>query len=429
MNTICLKGARIIDPSIESDEKRDIYFCDNKIINPRDAKNIEYIDASGKIIFPGLVDLRCHINDLSGGNCENIFSVTRAAAAGGYSTVVLMPNLNPIPDNPATIQFINDQIKKDACINVKLTGCLTKGSKGKALAPLGSLKNAGVVAITDSPLSPQNNQIFCKAIEYASMFDLPVIDLPRDLSLSETGNAHDGPTALKMGLGGYPRIAEELFVQRGISVSRSLGTKVHLSSISSHGSVDMIRDAKKKGVMITADVSPHHLALTETKISNYDTNFKTTPPLREEEDRKYLIEGLMDGTIDCISSAHEPVKEYEKNVEFDLSPSGVTSLETALNISLQILSKHPKFSWIKLLKFMSLNPSEIIKIDGGSLQVGNTANITIFDPSRKWKFISTTCKSRAFNTPFNNSQFSGKVIKTYVNGVLSQNKKTSQNKW
>jgi len=427
MKTICLKGARIIDPSIESDEKRDIYFRDNKIISPRDAKNIEYIDVTGKIIFPGLVDLRCHINDLSGGNGENIFSVTRAAAAGGYSTVVLMPNLNPIPDNPATIQFIKDQIKKDACINVKLTGCLTKGSNGKVLAPLGSLKNAGVVAITDSPLSPQNNQIFCKAVEYASMFDLPVIDLPRDLSLSKEGNAHDGPTALKMGLGGYPRIAEELFVQRAISTSRSLGTKVHLSSISSHGSVDMIKDAKHKGVMITADVSPQHLALTETKISNYDTNFKTTPPLREEEDKKYLIEGLIDGTIDCIASAHEPVKEYEKNVEYDLAPSGVTSLETAFNISLKVLSKHPKFTWINLLKFMSLRPSEIIKIQGGSLQVDNIANITIFDPSKKWNFISSTGKSRAFNTPFNNSQFTGKVIKTYVNGVVTQNDKIKQN--
>lgn len=421
MKTICLTGGRIIDPSTESDEKRDLYFYDNKIISPKDAKNTEFIDVTGKIVFPGLVDLSCHINDLSGGNCENIFSMTRAAAAGGYSTVVLMPNLNPIPDNPATIQFINDQIKKDACINVKLTGCLTKGSNGKALAPLGSLKNAGVVAITDSPTSPQDNQIFCKAVEYASMFDLPVIDLPRDLSLSEEGNAHDGPIALKMGLGGYPRIAEELFVQRAISISRSLKTKVHLSSISSFGSVDLIKDAKNKGVMITADVSPQHLALTESKILNYDTNFKTTPPLREEVDRKFLIDGLMNGTIDCISSSHEPVKEYEKNVEYDLAPSGVTSLETALNISLQQLSKHPKFTWINLLKFMSLRPSEIIKVEGGGLGVGCIANIVIFDPLKKWKYCSEEGKSRAFNTPFNNSEFSGKVIQTYFNGKASQN--------
>lgn len=421
MKTICLTGGRIIDPSTESDEKRDLYFYDNKIISPKDAKNTEFIDVTGKIVFPGLVDLSCHINDLSGGNCENIFSMTRAAAAGGYSTVVLMPNLNPIPDNPATIQFINDQIKKDACINVKLTGCLTKGSNGKALAPLGSLKNAGVVAITDSPKSPQDNQIFCKAVEYASMFDLPVIDLPRDLSLSEEGNAHDGPIALKMGLGGYPRIAEELFVQRAISISRSLKTKVHLSSISSFGSVDLIKDAKNKGVMITADVSPQHLALTESKILNYDTNFKTTPPLREEVDRKFLIDGLMNGTIDCISSSHEPVKEYEKNVEYDLAPSGVTSLETALNISLQQLSKHPKFTWINLLKFMSLRPSEIMKVEGGGLEVGSIANIVIFDPLKKWKYCSKEGKSRAFNTPFNNSEFSGKVIQTYFNGKASQN--------
>ena len=416
MKTICLKGGRIIDPSTEKDEKGDLYFYDDKIISPKDAKNIEVIDVTGKIIFPGLVDLRCHINDLSGGNGENIFSVTRAAAAGGYSTIVLMPNLNPIPDNPATIQFIKDQIKRDACINVKLTGCLTKGSNGKALAPLGSLKNAGVVAITDSPLSPQDNQIFCKAVEYASMFDLPVIDLPRDLSLSENGNAHDGPSALKMGLGGYPRIAEELFVQRAISISRSLNTRVHLSSISSFASVDLIKEAKNRDVMITADVSPQHLALTETKILNYDTNFKTTPPLREEVDRKYLIDGLMDGTIDCISTAHEPIKEYEKNIEYDLAPTGVTSLETAFNISLQQLSEHPKFTWVNLLKFMSLRPSEIINVEGGELRVGNTANIVIFDPLKKWKYHSSKSKSRAFNTPFNNEEFHGKVLQIYLNG-------------
>ena len=416
MKTICLKGGRIIDPSTEKDEKGDLYFYDDKIISPKDAKNIEVIDVTGKIIFPGLVDLRCHINDLSGGNCENIFSVTRAAAAGGYSTIVLMPNLNPIPDNPATIQFIKDQIKRDACINVKLTGCLTKGSNGKALAPLGSLKNAGVVAITDSPLSPQDNQIFCKAVEYASMFDLPVIDLPRDLSLSENGNAHDGPSALKMGLGGYPRIAEELFVQRAISIARSLNTRVHLSSISSFASVDLIKEAKNRNVMITADVSPQHLALTETKILNYDTNFKTTPPLREEVDRKYLIDGLMDGTIDCISTAHEPIKEYEKNIEYDLAPTGVTSLETAFNISLQQLSKHPKFTWVNLLKFMSLRPSEIINVEGGELRVGSTANIVIFDPLKKWKYHPSKSKSRAFNTPFNNEEFHGKVSQIYLNG-------------
>ncbi|MBT7650210.1 MAG: dihydroorotase [Opitutae bacterium] len=416
MKTICLKGGRIIDPSTEKDEKGDLYFYDDKIISPKDAKNIEVIDVTGKIIFPGLVDLRCHINDLSGGNCENIFSVTRAAAAGGYSTIVLMPNLNPIPDNPATIQFIKDQIKRDACINVKLTGCLTKGSNGKALAPLGSLKNAGVVAITDSPLSPQDNQIFCKAVEYASMFDLPVIDLPRDLSLSENGNAHDGPSALKMGLGGYPRIAEELFVQRAISIARSLNTRVHLSSISSFASVDLIKEAKNRNVMITADVSPQHLALTETKILNYDTNFKTTPPLREEVDRKYLIDGLMDGTIDCISTAHEPIKEYEKNIEYDLAPTGVTSLETAFNISLQQLSKHQKFTWVNLLKFMSLRPSEIINVEGGELRVGSTANIVIFDPLKKWKYHPSKSKSRAFNTPFNNEEFHGKVSQIYLNG-------------
>lgn len=416
MKTICIKGGRIIDPSLNRDEIGNLYFNGDKIIDESDASNIEYFDAKGLLIFPGLIDLRCHINDLSGGNCENISSVTRAAGAGGYSTVVLMPDLNPIPDNPATIQFTRDQINKDAIVNIKLCGNLTKGSKGKELAPIGSLQNAGVVAISDSPVSTQNNQIFCKAVEYASMFEIPVIDIPRDLTLSENGNAHDGPQALKMGLGGFPRIAEELHVQRAISISRSLKSNVHLSSISSIGSVEMIRDAKKKGVSVTADVTPHHISLTENNISGFNTNFKTSPPLREEIDRLHLVKALMDGTIDCVSTAHQPITEHLKNVEYDLAPSGVIGLETSLNISLNILKQTKGFTWLKLIKIMSTRAAEILNISGGTLKKGSHANIVLFDPLKKWKYTTKNGNSNGKNSPFDNMLFEGKVVETIING-------------
>ena len=416
MTTICLKGGRIIDPSNERDEIGDLYYHGRKIISENKAKNTKYYDATGLIIFPGLIDLRCHINNVNDGNCENIYSVSKAAKAGGYTTVVLMPDLNPSPDNSATIQFIKDQINKDACINVELTGCLTKSSDGKELAPIGSLKKAGVVALTDIPNSPQNNQIFYKAIEYASMFDIPVIDLPRDLSLSEKGNAHDGPEALKMGLGGFPRIAEELHVQRAISISRSLKSSVHLSSISSIGSVEMIRDAKKKGVSVTADVTPHHISLTENNISDFNTNFKTSPPLREEIDRLHLVKALMDGTIDCVSTAHQPITEHLKNVEYDLAPSGVIGLETSLNISLNILKQTKGFTWLNLIKIMSTRAAEILNISGGTLKKGSHANIVLFDPLKKWKYTTKNGNSNGKNSPFDNMIFEGKVVETIING-------------
>ena len=423
MTTICLKGGRIIDPSNERDEIGDLYYHGRKIISENKAKNTKYYDATGLIIFPGLIDLRCHINNVNDGNCENIYSVSKAAKAGGYTTVVLMPDLNPSPDNSATIQFIKDQINKDACINVELTGCLTKSSDGKELAPIGSLKKAGVVALTDIPNSPQNNQIFYKAIEYASMFDIPVIDLPRDLSLSEKGNAHDGPEALKMGLGGFPRIAEELHVQRAISIAKNLDTKIHISSISSIGSVDMIRDAKKKGVLITADTTPEHIFLTEKNICEFNTNFKITPPLREEKDQKAIVNGLMDGTLDCISSGHKPYEEHDKNVEYDLAPEGVISLETSLNISFKALKNHESFSWLKLIDLLSLKPSKILKLNGASLNPGMNADIVVYDPKVKWVYQKQNNYSNAKNSPYDNMSFDGKVINTIHSGDCRLNLK------
>lgn len=421
MSITCLRGGRVVDPANRTNKIQDLYFEKNKIISFDQIiakKKIKIIDVNGKIVFPGLIDLRSHLKNITGGQSENILSGTEAAAAGGYTTILLMPNITPKADNAGTIQFIQDRILKHACVKVLLCGCLTKDAKGEALAPLGSLKEIGVAAISDCPNTSQNNLIFSKGVEYASMFNLLVIDLPRDISLSKNGSAHEGPLALKMGLGGYPRIAEELYVQRAISISKSLKAKIHLTSISSHGSVEMIKEAKKKGILITADVTPHHLNLNEDCITNFDPNFKMSPPIREEIDRRALVKGLKEGTIDCISTAHEPFQEHEKNVEYDLAPSGVIGLETALSACYQILKNDKDFTWLNLIRSMSYNASKVLEIDGGTLSVGSNADIAVFDPNLNWKYNAKNGLSQATNSAFEKSEFMGKVVKTFVDGKL-----------
>lgn len=419
MRITCLKGGRIIDPINEVDEIKDLYIKGERIINIKDVvanTPIDVIDVEGKIVFPGLVDLRSHLKNISGGQSENISSISKAAAAGGYTTILLMPNVSPKADNPGTIQHIQDRIIKHAVVNILLCGCLTKGGKGETIAPLGSLKEIGVVAVSDCPMTPQNTQIFSKGIEYAAMFGLLVIDLPRDFSLSVSGSAHDGPQALKMGLGGYPRIAEELFVQRAISISKSVDTKIHLTSISSNGSVEMIEDAKKKGIQISADVTPHHLIFNEESITEFNPNYKTSPPLREEIDRINLIRGVLNETIDCVTSAHEPFEEHEKNVEYDLSPAGVIGLETAFSACYETLQKKDQFSWKKLVNLMSCNPAKILNISAGCLSEGKRADIAIFDPDLEWKYSVNSRFTNASNSPFEEKKFRGKIIQTFVNG-------------
>jgi len=419
MNITCLKGGRIIDPINDVDEIKDLYIKGETIINIEDVANndpINVIDVKGKMVLPGLVDLRSHLKNISGGQSENISSISKAAAAGGYTTILLMPNVSPKADNPGTIQHIQDRIIKHAVVNILLCGCLTNGGKGEMIAPLGSLKEIGVAAVSDCPMTPQNAQIFSKGIEYAAMFGLLVIDLPRDLTLSVNGSAHDGPQALKMGLGGYPRIAEELYVQRAISICKSVNTKIHLTSISSNGSVEMIEEAKKKGIQISADVTPHHLIFNEESIAEFNPNYKTSPPLREEIDRINLIRGVLNETIDSVTSAHEPFEEHEKNVEYDLSPAGVIGLETAFSACYETLKKNNQFSWKKLVNLMSCNPAKILNISAGSLTEGKSADIAIFDPDLEWIYNNNSRISNASNSPFEKTKFKGKIIQTFVNG-------------
>lgn len=409
---IWIKNGRIIDPANGRDEVADLYIADGRICEAPAGKESEVanvVDASGKIVAPGFIDLRAHLRELGGGGRETIASGTRAAAAGGFTTVVCMPDVSPAADNPGTIRYLQDAIEKDACIDVLLTGSITLDRKGEQLAPIGSLKQSGVVAVTDCPASTGNNEIFRRSLEYAAMFDLPIFDLPRDPFLASNAVVHEGAQALRLGLRGWPRAAEELFVYRAVSLAMLTKAHVHLQSLSSAGSVEILQRAKERGVPVTADVTPHHLALTDSTLADYNTNLKTNPPLREESDRQALLAGLLDGTIDCIATAHEPYLEHEKDMEFDLAPFGVIGLETALSVSLESIVKSGAGSVSDMVAALTHRPASVLGLNKGTLSSGAIADIVIFDQQKEWIVTPENLESLSSNSPWLGKNMTGRV--------------------
>ncbi|MBO93984.1 MAG: dihydroorotase [Opitutales bacterium] len=338
--------------------------------------------------------------------------------------MVIMPDVRPPADNAGVIQYILDAVAKHACVNVLPTGCMTQGRSGESLSPIGSLKQAGVVAITDSPDSPQNNEIMRRTLEYAGMFDLPIIDQCRDRSLTDGAVMHEGPTSLRLGLHGSPRAAEDLLVSRATMLSALTGSHVHLQSISSGGAVDVIRRAKSRGVQVTAEVTPHHLSLTDETLATYDPRYKTNPPLREETDRQALIEGLLDGTIDCVATDHEPHVDYEKDVEFDQAPFGVIGLETALPVCLATLVRGDAAELTDLVRFLSTNPARVLGFEKGTLSPGVDADVTVFDPDETWMVEPDALASQSANSPWLDEELRGRVTHVVVAGRIVHNRGT-----
>ena len=418
---IWIKNGRIIDPANGRDEVADLYIADGRICEASAGKESEVanvVDASGKIVAPGFIDLRAHLRELGGGGRETIASGTRAAAAGGFTTVVCMPDVSPAADNPGTIRYLQDAIEKDACIDVLLTGSLTLDRQGEQLAPIGSLKQSGVIAVTDCPSTTGNNEIFRRSLEYAAMFDLPILDLPRDPFLASNAVVHEGAQALRLGLPGWPRAAEELFVYRAVSLAMVTKAHVHLQSISSAGSVEILQRAKERDVPVTADVTPHHLALTDSALADYNTNLKTSPPLREESDRQALLAGLLDGTIDCIATAHEPYLEHEKDMEFDLAPFGVIGLETALSVSIESIVTSEAGSVSDMVAALTTRPASVLGLEKGTLSVGAIADIVIFDQHQEWVVAPENLESFSSNSPWLGKNMIGRVTHVIATGQL-----------
>lgn len=426
MKPLLIQHGHVLDPANNGDEIRDLVIADGKIcemgtggsgFQPRPG-DADVLDAKGKYVVPGLIDLHVHLREPGRNDKESITSGTLCAARGGFTSVVCMPNTSPPADNAGTIAYIKQRAAETGCVNVFPAGAITKELKGEELAPIGSLKRAGVVAITDDGYCVQNNDLMRRAVEYAKMFDLPVMDHCQDYHLAAEGMMNEGYWSVALGLRGWPAAAEDIIVARNILIAEMADWWVHCQHLSSARSVALVREAKTRGVKITAEACPHHFTLTDESCKTYDTNFKMNPPLRTERDRAALLEGLADGTIDCIASDHAPHCNYEKEVEFDVAPFGIIGLETELALSLALV--HKKVLTLRqLIEKFTVNPARLLRLNKGTLSAGADADVTVIDLDREWTYDVTQSASKSRNSPFHGWELKGKAVATIVAGKIA----------
>jgi dihydroorotase len=419
MSTIIIRNGRIIDPANKRDEVADLAIVNGKIAPKSEVRGqkSEEIDAKGLIVAPGLIDSHVHLREPGFSHKETIESGARAAAAGGFTTVVCMPNTSPVADNPSTIAWIKDRAEATACVNVLPTGAITKNIAGEELAPIGSLAKAGVVAITDDGHCVQNHELMRRAVEYARMFDLPVLDHCQDYDLVGSGLVHEGHWSTLLGLPGWPAAGEQAIVMRNILLAELCQHHIHCQHISAAGSVSLIREARTKGVKISGEVCPHHVALTDESIQNFDTNYKMNPPLRSRRDVDAIMEGVADGTLSILCSDHAPHAHFEKEVEFDMAPFGILGLETELGIFLDLLvHKHRKIPLSRLIEMYTVEPARLLKLEAGTLSIGAKADVTLIDPDLEWTVNIDDFQSLSRNSPFHGWTLKGRAVRTIVGG-------------
>ena len=418
--TLLIKGGRVIDPINGMAEEADILVSDGKIAGVAGKVNTdgaEIIDAAGKLILPGLIDMHVHFREPGFEAKETIATGTRAAARGGFTGVACMPNTNPVIDSQALVEFIKSRAASEGVVNVYPIGAVTKGSGGDELAEIADMKQAGAVAISDDGKPVMNAQVMRLAMEYAGMMGMPVISHCEDLNLVAGGVMHEGYFSTVYGLKGTSRVAEEVMVAREIMLAELTGARVHIAHISTAGSVELVRMAKKKGVRVTAEATPHHFTLTDERVGSYDTTTKVNPPLRGEEDIRAVKTGLSDGTIDVIATDHAPHTVEEKDVEYNYAPFGIVGLETAVGLAFRELIKPGLLEIGDLVMKMSANPARVLGLTGkGHLGVGADADITIVDTELKEIVDKNYFESKGKNSPFAGWELIGLPVTTIVGG-------------
>jgi dihydroorotase len=421
MSATIIRNGRIIDPANNRDERSDVFIVAGRIVdesairNPRSA--IDEIDATNLVVAPGLIDMHVHLREPGFTHKETIATGARAAAAGGFTTVVCMPNTSPVADNPSTIAWIKDRATEVSCINVLPAGAISKNLAGEELASLGSFAQAGVVAITDDGHCVQNHELMRRAVEYARMIGLPVLDHCQDYNLVGNGVVHEGYWSTLLGLPGWPAAGEEAIVMRNILLAELCDHHIHCQHISSAGSVRLLREARGRAVKISGEVCPHHIALTDSAIENFETNCKINPPLRDDSDVKALLEGIADGTLTILASDHAPHARFEKEVEFDMAPFGIIGLETELGLFLTLLvHKNRTIDVARLIEMYTVAPAKLLKIDAGTLSCGTRADVTLIDPDLEWTVNIEKFQSAARNSPFDGWKLKGRAVRTIVGG-------------
>jgi dihydroorotase len=421
MSATIIRNGRVIDPVNKRDEIADLLIVDRKIADVSQlstlSSRLDEIDAHNLIVCPGLIDIHVHLREPGFGHKETIESGARAAAVGGFTTVVCMPNTNPVPDNPSTIAWIKDRAADAACVNVLPTGAISKNLAGEELAPIGSLAQAGVVAITDDGHCIQNHEVMRRAVQYARMVGLPVLDHCQDYNLVGNGLVHEGDWSTLLGLPGWPAAGEEAIVMRNILLAELCDHPIHCQHLSTAGSVRLLREARARGVKISGEVCPHHIALTDEAIQNFDTNYKVNPPLRARTDVDALLEGIAEGTISILCSDHAPHADFEKEVEFDAAPFGIVGLETEVGLFLDLLMhKYRKIGIPRLVEMYTTEPARLLKIDAGTLSIGARADVTLIDPDLEWTVRVDQFASASRNSPFDGWKLKGRAVRTIVGG-------------
>ena len=419
--SLLIKNGLVIDPQNHIEAVMDLLIEDGVIkrAEPGIAETgTEVYDASGKVVAPGLVDLHVHFREPGLEYKEDIETGSRAAAKGGVTTVVCMPNTSPVIDNAAMVQYVVNRGKEVGLINVLTAGCISKGQKGTELSEIGELAAAGAAAISDDGRPVVSSSLMRKALEYAKMFDIPVFSHSEDLELVDGGSMNEGYMSTVLGLRGIPKAAESVAVSRDVLIAKQVGGRLHVCHVSTRDSIAAIRYAKKSGAQVTAETAPHYFTLTDRACDGFNTNAKMNPPLRDEDDIAAVIEGLQDGTIDAIATDHAPHHRDEKELEFEQASNGIVGLETSLGLGVTYLVKTGKLTLSQLIEKMSTAPARIIGMDRGTLGVGKCADIVIFDPEAEYTVDVSQFASKGKNSPYDGFHLYGKIALTLTGGKV-----------
>lgn len=418
---LLIKGGRVLDPASNLDEVCDVFIKEGKVRKITRNINLscsELIDASDRIIIPGLIDIHTHLREPGREDEETIESGTRAAARGGFTTVCCMPNTDPPIDDPSLVKFIYEQAKNKGVVEVLPIATITKNREGQELSPMGRLKKAGAIAFSDDGTWVTNSALMRRALEYVKMLSLPIISHCEDKSLSAEGVMNEGYFSTVTGLAGIPKEAEEIAIFRDLTLAKMTDSSLHLAHVSTANSVRLIRKAKKMGIKVTAEVTPHHLTLIDERVTDFDTNTKVNPPFRSREDIKSLKEGLVDNTIDAIATDHAPHTVEGKERDYQEAPFGIIGLETALSLVLREVVEQKVLSLMQAVAKLTVNPARILGIDRGEIREGVKANITIFNPGKSWIVKGEEFLSQSRNSPFLGWKLPGKVEWTIVGGKV-----------